>query len=324
MNERSTGTAGGFAGGGYGRFREANEHLGDSARLNALFHEEGYLFFRDILEGVESVKLHFVRVLKQQAAVNPKGSEPLWTGVGIDQIDDTELYRSRSLVELLESPHNIQVFEQIFAEPVFVHKMATVRYALPNDTQRVTPPHQDYFFVRINQSFRTLWIPLMNIDEQVGGLALAPGVHKLGLLEHVEADKVYSYVFRGRKQMGIPLEAVPKPWLTVDYHPGDLLVFHNLMVHWALPNRSDRIRLSVDVRCQPVNAPRTWQAEKSILQARQFRETAQRIATEEGVSQELFEAIMIQLMGRGLEPGRPQIRSLMAELTSNGKLNQTQ
>jgi hypothetical protein len=130
---------------------------------------------------------------------------------------------------------------------------------------------------------------------------------------------VYSYVFKGRKQKGLPLEFVPQPWLTADYHPGDLLVFHNLMVHWALPNRSDRIRVSIDNRCQPINAPRTWQAEKSIIEARAFRKTAQQVATDEGASEELFKAIIIQLMGRDLEPGRLQIKALMAELTAGEK-----
>ena len=317
MTEMSAGVAHEAAATNYGQFQEANAYLGDAERLNALFRETGYLFFRGVLEGTERVKSEFVQVLQEQGAVKPGASEPLWTGVGIDQIDDTNLYRARSLVELLESPHNIKVIEQIFGEPVFIYKSPTVRYAIPGDAERVSPPHQDYFFVRINQSFRTFWIPLMEIDQRMGGLAIAPGIHKGGLLDHVEAENVYSYVFRGRKQMGIPLESVPKPWMTADYRPGDLLVFHHLMVHWALPNLSDRIRLSIDVRCQPVGAPRTWQAEKTIVEARQFRATAQRIATEEGASQELFENIIIELMGRGLEPGRPQIKSLMAELSAN-------
>jgi hypothetical protein len=32
-----------------GRFREANQYLGDPKRLNALFEEDGYLFFRVFL-----------------------------------------------------------------------------------------------------------------------------------------------------------------------------------------------------------------------------------------------------------------------------------
>ena len=300
----------------HGRFKEANELLNYPERLNAAFQEDGYLFFCGVLEGVEEVKHDFIRALEKQGAVKPGSSEPIWTGIGLDHIDDTELYQAPSCAKLFELPHNIQAFRKIFGEEVFVFKSPTVRFSLPHDSQHVSPPHQDYFFVRINQSFRTFWIPLMDIDEEVGGLAIAPGIHKKGLLDHVEADNVYSYVFRGRKQMGIPLERVPHPWITADYHAGDLLVFHNLMVHWALPNLSDRIRLSIDNRCQPVGAQRTWQAEKSILDARNYRATALRIATEEGASEELFEKIIIQLMGRGLEPERAQIKALMMELSS--------
>jgi 1-deoxypentalenic acid 11beta-hydroxylase len=72
--------------------------------------------------------------------------------------------------------------------------------------EAMTPPHQDYFFIGTNESFRTVWIPLMHIDESVGGLAAAKGSHKRGLRDHVEHASAESYIFRGRKQPGVPLE----------------------------------------------------------------------------------------------------------------------
>jgi 1-deoxypentalenic acid 11beta-hydroxylase len=304
----------------YGRFRVSNDTLHDFHALEARFEEDGYLFFRGLLDLVDEVKRDFVGALQRMGAAKPGVSEPISTGMKLEQIDDAEFYGAPSVEALFASGHNLQLFKLIFGESVFVFRSPTVRYALPDDPEHVSPPHQDYFFVRINRSFRTLWIPLMDIDEEVGGLAIAPGSHKRGLVDHVEADHVYSYVFRGRKQMGIPLEEVPKPWLTAEYHAGDLLVFHNLMVHWALPNMSDRIRLSIDNRCQPMHAARTWQAERTILEARQFRNKAQKIAFEEGASPQIFEEIMIELMARGLEPERDQIRSTMIEFTGKGRV----
>lgn len=300
----------------YGRFRASNDALDDPDALNARFEEDGYLFFRGVLHGVAEVKVDFVHALQNMGAVKAGVSEPISTGMTLEQIEDEDLYSAPSVERLFASSHNIQLFEKIFGESVFVFRSPTMRYSLPNDPEHVSPPHQDYFFVRINKKFRTMWIPLMDIDEKVGGLAIAPGSHKGGLRSHVESNEVYSYVFRGRKQMGIPLENVPKPWLTADYQAGDLLVFHNLMIHWAVPNRSDRIRLSIDNRCQPIDAARTWQAERSILEARQFRTKAQKIAFQEGASAELFEEVMIELMARGLEAERDPIRSLMVELTT--------
>ena len=299
-----------------GRFQEANEYLGDKERLDALFAEEGYLFFRGVLkaEDVQATKLDLIRVLQKQGVVKAGATEAIWTGAGIDNIDDSELYRIPSYQKILESKSTLQFMEEILGEPVFMFRSTTLRYALPNDPARVSPPHQDYFFVRFSQTFRTLWVPLMDIDEQVGGLVLGAGTHKRGLLDHVEQEGVYSYVFRGRKQKGIPLQSVSHLGITTDYHPGDLLIFNNLMVHWALPNVSDRVRLSFDGRCQPATAPRTWQAERSILEARNFRETAQRIAKEEGVDDELFEVLIIELMRQGLEPEKETIKSVVSQL----------
>jgi len=298
------------------RFREANECLGDSNRIKARFEEDGYLFLRQVLnrQEVETVKHDFIHVLQGQGVVRAGVTEAVWTGLGVDRIDELELYAQQSTSKLLDSAQTMRLLEGVFGETVFMFKSQNIRYAIPDDAKHVTPPHQDYFFIRINQSFRTLWIPLMDIDEEVGGLVLAGGSHKRGLLDHVEQEAAYSYIFKGRKQRGIALGTLPQPWLTTDYHPGDLLIFSNLMVHWALPNRSDRIRLSIDNRCQPMTAPRTWQAEMPILEARRIRQTAKQIADDEGASEAQFESIMIELMKRGWEPEKGRIKTLMAEL----------
>jgi 1-deoxypentalenic acid 11beta-hydroxylase len=295
-------------------FTDSTASLDNPAELAAAFDRDGYLFFRGMLTGIDEVRREFIRILQRQGAVSLSSAEPVWAGLPADRIDDTALYLAPSVAQLFESPHNLQVFERACGEPVFVFRSPTVRYALPHDAGRVSPPHQDAFFVRINASFRTFWIPLMDIDEQVGGLAISPASHRRGLRDHTEIDNVYSYVFQGRRQKGIPLDAVPQPWATADYRAGDLLVFHPLMIHWALPNRSDRIRLSIDNRACPVNAPRTWQSERSIPEARAFRRTAQHIASEERILEHIFESIMIELMGRGLEPTRANILALRDEL----------
>src|SRR5947209_7821193 len=194
--------------------------------------------------------------------------------------------------------------ERVFGQPIFMFKGTNIRYALPHDRLHVTPPHQDHFFIRGNSEFRTLWVPLMEIGRTVGGLAIAEGSHKRGLREHQEQENVYSYQMKGRKQVGVALAHIGEPWLTTDYWPGDVLVFHSLMLHWALPNCSDRVRLSLDARCQPKTTPRTWQAEKTIPELRQYRQDLKRIATEEGASEELFETVVIEMMKRGLDAER--------------------
>ena len=244
----------------------------------------------------------------------PGTSEPIWTGAGLEAIDDNVLYDLDSYVELIESTQMKHLMERVFDQPIFLFRGTNVRYSLPNDQVHLTPPHQDHFFIRGNCEFRTVWVPLMEIDEEVGGLALAAGSHKRGLREHREQENVYSYQMKGRKQSGVALADISEPWLTTDYRPGDVLVFHSLMLHWALPNCSDRIRLSLDARCQPKTTPRTWQAEKTIPELRQYRQDVKRLATEEGASEELFEAVVIEMMKRGLDAKQEEVQAVMADV----------
>jgi 1-deoxypentalenic acid 11beta-hydroxylase len=297
-----------------GTFRVANDLIADTGALKSLLADEGYLFFRGVLDvdQVLTVKRDLVHSLQEQGLVAPGSSEPIWTGAGMDRVNDVALYSLSSYQDLSEGSAKMLV-TNVFGEAAFMFKNPNIRYALPEHAMYITPAHQDSFFIRGTTSFCTLWIPLMDLDESMGGLALAAGSHKRGLREHIEQQDVYSYVFKGRRQKGVSLQEIDEPWLSLDYHPGDVLVFHNLTLHWGLPNRSDRIRLSIDTRAQPASAPRTFQLEKTILELRQYRAEVQRIATEAGASPAVFEAALIEMMRRGLPANRDPVEAVIAE-----------
>jgi phytanoyl-CoA dioxygenase PhyH len=300
-----------------GQFRASNDYLGDPAKLDARLQQEGYLFFTGVLdvEAVLRTKADFIRVLQRQGMVKPDASEPIWTGADIDQMNDDELYALCSYVELMESAATRRCLEAIFGGPVRISPSIGIRYALPGDDKYLTPAHQDHYFIRQTKEFCMLWIPLMTIDERVGGLAIAQGANRRGLLDHQLLENVFSYGFKGRKQKGIPFAAIDEPWLATEYHPGDLLLFHSLAVHRALPNTSDRIRLSLNTLCQHERAPRLFQAEQTIPQLRQYRKDLQHLAYEEGASEQLFEALHIEMMKRGLRVERQEVRKLISELS---------
>lgn len=300
-----------------GILREANAYLDDAARLDALLNDEGYLFFRNVLDRdeVARVKQDMVRVLQEQGIVKQGETEPIWSGKPLDALEDAGLYALESSAVLCEGSAK-KIADTVFGRPAFMFKGPTLRYSLPADAAHVTPAHQDYFFIRANNQFRTLWMPLMEIDETVGGLVLAGGSHKQGLREHVERDDVFSYVLKGRKQKGVPLDEIAAPWLTTDYHPGDVLIFHHLTLHWALPNTSDRVRLSIDTRAQPAGTPRTFQMTRAIPEQRNYRVQVQALATQEGASQPLFEAVVIEMMKRDLDANRENVRQVIADLNA--------
>lgn len=91
--------------------------------------------------------------------------------------------------------------------------------------------HRDYGVLGVQDMFTT-WVPLMDIPRTLGGLAVKPGS---------QTERPSPPVLLGDDTPG---------WLTANYRPGDVLVFHCLTAHAALPNRTGHLRLSGDFRWQ--------------------------------------------------------------------------
>jgi len=96
--------------------------------------------------------------------------------------------------------------------------------------------HQDYLNSGV-QDMLTTWLPLMDIPAEVGGLAVLPGSN----LGPPVRPRVLGLDERG--------------WVTADYRPGDVLIFHCMTAHAALPNRSAAMRFSIDCRWQRADQP---------------------------------------------------------------------
>ena len=65
-------------------------------------------------------------------------------------------------------------------------------------------------------------------------------------------------------------EDLTMTWLNADYLVGDLLMFHPLMLHRGLENKSDRIRISADVRYQRKGTPTIWRARRTFSYSKKF------------------------------------------------------
>ena len=302
----------------YRQMTFADELLDRPDELQGAFERDGYLFFRGVLDRaeVDRVAGELLAAMRVEALVEPSadGRQPArWSGRALDAIDDSPFYEVPYYPELLDTETTQRFLLRVFAEPVFTFRSLTVRYALPADDRHISLPHQDHFFIRHTAAFRTLWVPLLPIEPAGGALAVAAGSHLAGLRRHEETD-VLSYVLKGRRQRGLPLAEVPQPWHTTTYRPGDALIFHSHTLHWALPNESPSVRLSVDVRCQPASEPRAWQSRTTLPEQRELRRAAQAIAAAEGMSEDLFEKVIIEMMARGVPAERDRMIELAAAL----------
>jgi hypothetical protein len=128
---------------------------------------------------------------------------------------------------------------EILGPPSFPYPVKVLRTVYPERPPAVTRGryiHQDYAGSGV-QDMLTSWLPLMDIPAQVGGLAVQPGSHL------------------GPPQRPRLLDRRERGWASTDYRPGDVLIFHCLTAHAALPNQSPALRISGDFRWQRSDQP---------------------------------------------------------------------
>ena len=110
----------------------------------------------------------------------------------------------------------------------------------PAGTNHPTPPHQDANYLP-DPALWIAWIPLDDCPLDRGPLAVVPGSHEGGLRPHEGAtlDEREAESRAGDR------------WVAAALQPGDALFFSALTLHRSLDNRTERLRLSVDLRFAP-------------------------------------------------------------------------
>ncbi|HEV2637981.1 MAG TPA: phytanoyl-CoA dioxygenase family protein [Actinocrinis sp.] len=220
---------------------------GDPAALRARLASDGYLFLRGLLpaEPVAEAGARVRTILKtggwtEQA--KPPPSVPSRRAALAGGVRDAALLTAMACRPFNRIPYLPPLRElvrdllgpQAFSYPVKV--LRTVHPETPGDVPQGRHIHQDYGAASVDDMLTT-WVPLMPIPRRVGGLAVHPGSHR----RWPRVPRLLSPDERG--------------WATTDYQVGDVLLFHCLTAHAALPNRSDSLRLSQDSRWQPADLP---------------------------------------------------------------------
>jgi ectoine hydroxylase-related dioxygenase (phytanoyl-CoA dioxygenase family) len=104
------------------------------------------------------------------------------------------------------------------------------------------PAHQDWPSTQGSLNGLTVWIPLINITNELGPLEVVPGSHLLGKLEHIEIEGVPVLSQNNWNFLPIPMDV------------GDVLVFSNFLIHRSGTNLTEnKIRWSVHFRYDDAN-----------------------------------------------------------------------
>ena len=237
----------------------------DDAALRRRLAAEGYLFFRgllapgDVQAAYDAVRTELRVGGWMDLQGRPSGPQrALNVRDGIADPSFRAAMASRALSRLAYLDPLRGLIRLILGSSAFSYPVKVLRIVYPEPPSRVTRGryiHQDFAASGV-QDMLTTWVPLMAIPPQLGGLAVLPGSHL------------------GPPRRPRILRADEAGWATTDYGPGDVLLFHCLTSHAALPNHSDRLRVSADFRWQA--ADQTAPAELVLGPARLAAAAARR------------------------------------------------
>jgi Phytanoyl-CoA dioxygenase (PhyH) len=231
--------------------------LQDGPALATQMARDGYLYLPGLLPApvVAEVQQEVARIARDagwlradaplaDAVADSRGfcidPEPRYLEV-LRRINRLEPYHA-----LKHHPALLAFFERMLGAPVFPHPRVLMRNIFPTRPEYTTKAHQDYPNVQGTTEVFTAWTPLIDCPPEVGGLQVARGSHRLGVLDFGIGNGA------GGIEILDPLEG---RWTGGPMRVGDVLVFHSLTVHKGVENRSDRLRMSIDCRFQRVGDP---------------------------------------------------------------------
>jgi Phytanoyl-CoA dioxygenase (PhyH) len=207
---------------------------------------DGYLFFRGLLPAgeIRAAGLAVLARLRDGGWVDDRGIPSVQPRAvnPMEALADPALRAAMLSAEFNRIPYLAPlraVVRGILGPAAFSYPVKVLRAVYPERPQarpRGRYIHYDYAVSGV-QDMLTSWIPLMDIPVRIGGLAVQPGGHL------------------GPPRPPRPLGASEPGWATTSYEPGDVIIFHCLTPHAALPNTGSALRLSGDFRWQRPDQP---------------------------------------------------------------------
>jgi Phytanoyl-CoA dioxygenase (PhyH) len=218
----------------------------DPGGLRRRLADDGYLFFRGLLPAseVQAAGQTVLARLRSGGWVDDRGVPSVQPHAvnPMDALADPAFRAALASADFNRLPYLPPlraVVRAVLGPAAFSYPVKVLRAIYPERPQarpRGRYIHYDYGVSGV-QDMLTSWIPLMDIPVRIGGLAVQPGGHL------------------GRPRPPRPLGQAEPGWATTSYEPGDVILFHCMTPHAALPNTGSALRISGDFRWQRPDQP---------------------------------------------------------------------
>ena len=252
-----------------GELQQTVQPMHHECELHLKLDRDGYLFFPGLIDTRE-IQAARNAVFKQLKDVDEL-EDPYEEGIFSHRSRRDELYNDRgefwemvSNGELLRKVSNgptlQKIASKIFGSPAVGFDYLFLR-AVPRG--RFTHVHCDSgFFTRFTKKVLTCWIAFTDITLDKGPLFVIEGSHKF--MDIRKNFDNFDVVLNKEQKASIDEDPVSfankrnAKLLTTNFKPGDVLIFGMHTLHGAFENHAtdDRIRLTCDIRYQPISEPR--------------------------------------------------------------------
>jgi hypothetical protein len=165
---------------------------------------------------------------------------------------DLETRLDTRIAEILSTERSREFICRFFgSDRYLIHYPPMIRFKVAEAPSNLVPVHQDYAYNRHLSNFITVWVPLVDITEECGGIIGYAGSHLSEPVEHA-ASGAWSNKARTDLSRFSARHILMKA--------GDALFFPPRLLHQSAPHRSATIRYSIDFRVfrQPSDTTKSY------------------------------------------------------------------
>lgn len=231
----------------------------------AAFRSDGYTVVRGQLDQgrIAAVAAHVAQVVETLAEQTGSGPLPhrlieVLNGRPLPPRHFDALLHSAPVCRLLQDRALTETLAALLGPEVTYQGNGHLRAHLPGPLDPV-PWHQDVQFYGAGTELMAdcmaqVWLPLVDAPVESGCLAVVPGSHNWGLLPNaVPGTENVAPSTAERQDMiyranGERVASASAQVRELPMRLGDFVMFHPLLLHTGLPNRSNAVRWSMDVR----------------------------------------------------------------------------
>ena len=151
-------------------------------------------------------------------------------------------HKTAGMFAVWTCPALVDVAEQVVGPEILAHPQFNIRAKLPNQQETVVPWHQDLGYLQrdADDTFMlNFWLPLVDAPMETGAMQVIPGSHRWAVLPHEQVDG-----YHGVKEENLP----PHEVIDCPLPLGGALLIQSRTMHRSVPNTSNVIRWSLDLR----------------------------------------------------------------------------